>query len=161
MNQSPFAYWDACSNARLRRIANDPNSGGNGSVASAILEERIAREKFERYVRKALEAAGPIAGEGDGNGGSLAARFYELMSELGIYRAPQKCREPVRKKLSHSKRMAVFERDGFKCKLCGRQKNLTIDHVQPFSKGGGDDRENLQTLCLSCNISKGAKVNLP
>jgi hypothetical protein len=42
------------------------------------------------------------------------------------------------------------------CLKCGSSYNLTVDHIVPVSKGGGDDRSNLQCLCRSCNSRKGA-----
>ena len=36
-------------------------------------------------------------------------------------------------------------------------KNLTIDHRIPLSRGGYNDIRNIQLLCFSCNSSKGAK----
>ena len=62
----------------------------------------------------------------------------------------------TKKPISHGVRMQVFERDGFKCLKCGMQKNLTVDHIYPEILGGSDDLENLQTLCRSCNSSKGS-----
>ena len=35
---------------------------------------------------------------------------------------------------------------------------LTIDHIQPQSRGGQDNVENLQLLCTSCNSSKNKKT---
>jgi 5-methylcytosine-specific restriction endonuclease McrA len=32
---------------------------------------------------------------------------------------------------------------------------LTLDHVKPLSKGGGNSWENLVTACMSCNQRKG------
>ncbi len=55
-------------------------------------------------------------------------------------------------------RVAVYRRDGFACLHCGAAQRLTLDHIYPFSKGGPDTYENLQTLCLRCNIRKGARV---
>lgn len=52
---------------------------------------------------------------------------------------------------------AVWDRDGWRCLTCGSHENLTVDHTVPFSKGGSDDIDNLQTLCGSCNSSKGAR----
>lgn len=32
---------------------------------------------------------------------------------------------------------------------------LSIDHIYPKSKGGGNERENLRILCTTCNTKKG------
>lgn len=55
-------------------------------------------------------------------------------------------------------RTAVYERDGRRCLHCGATQNLSLDHIWPYSKGGPDTYENLQTLCRSCNSKKGARV---
>ena len=36
-------------------------------------------------------------------------------------------------------------------------RNLTIDHIVPQVKGGGDNQDNLQLLCGHCNSIKGKK----
>lgn len=54
-------------------------------------------------------------------------------------------------------RQAVYARDGFMCRQCGRNDDLTIDHIHPWSLGGSDNEGNLQTLCRSCNCRKGAR----
>jgi hypothetical protein len=51
-------------------------------------------------------------------------------------------------------RKAIFERDGYKCKACGSEDDLSLDHIIPRSKGGSHDESNLQTLCRRCNSSK-------
>ena len=79
-------------------------------------------------------------------------------------------------------RCHVFERDGKRCKICG--KDLTIsdvdtrgrklapysyvcDHIVPLSHGGTDwhndpDMINFQTLCVLCNSKKtGADLSKP
>lgn len=43
------------------------------------------------------------------------------------------------------------------CKHCGTSENLCVDHITPVSMGGGNEIENLQCLCRSCNSKKGAK----
>ncbi|MEA4957571.1 hypothetical protein SDC9_30494 [bioreactor metagenome] len=63
----------------------------------------------------------------------------------------------VRKTLTKSIRHEVFKRDNYRCVECGATNKdtvLHIDHIIPFSKGGSDELDNLQTLCESCNISK-------
>lgn len=58
-------------------------------------------------------------------------------------------------------RYMVFLRDGKKCRLCGFQglnQRLHVDHIKPRSKYPDIEMEisNLQVLCESCNLGKGA-----
>lgn len=49
---------------------------------------------------------------------------------------------------------SVFERDGFKCKICGgRGTRLEAHHIKPFAKypDGREDKDNLITLCKECH----------
>lgn len=57
-------------------------------------------------------------------------------------------------------RAKVLIRDGCICRMCGDSPAnnpdavLHVDHIVPWSKGGETVEENLQTLCLICNIGK-------
>ncbi|MFG1683557.1 HNH endonuclease [Nonomuraea sp. NPDC049269] len=55
-------------------------------------------------------------------------------------------------------RRAVYRRDGHQCVRCGVDADLSLDHIVPWSLGGPDTIDNLQTLCRPCNSSKGARV---
>lgn len=73
--------------------------------------------------------------------------------------------EPVRRAPNKPKvripaglRKRVFERDAYRCILCGTWRDLTLDHFYPESLGGETSFENLRTLCRSCNSKKGARV---
>ena len=56
-------------------------------------------------------------------------------------------------------RRNVFHRDNHSCQYCGCQDEpLSIDHVVPRSRGGGDNWENVTTACLSCNVRKGNRT---
>lgn len=52
----------------------------------------------------------------------------------------------------------IYKRDDNKCQYCGSTRSLTIDHVIPKSKGGGDTWDNLVVACCSCNVKKGDKL---
>ena len=47
--------------------------------------------------------------------------------------------------------------DGKFCVNCGCKNNLTIDHIIPLSRGGGNHKKNKQSLCGLCNQIKGDK----
>ena len=44
------------------------------------------------------------------------------------------------------------------CKMCKSKENLCLDHVIPMSKGGEDDVDNFQILCIGCNSRKGDRL---
>jgi 5-methylcytosine-specific restriction endonuclease McrA len=52
----------------------------------------------------------------------------------------------------------VFERDAYRCVVCGTWLDLTVDHIIPRARGGTNEFGNLQTLCRSCNSRKGTRI---
>lgn len=60
-------------------------------------------------------------------------------------------------------RVKVLARDKFKCVYCGKSPAMNagtllhIDHIVPFSLGGTNTLDNLQTLCEECNLGKSDK----
>lgn len=62
-------------------------------------------------------------------------------------------------------RWQVFERDGWRCRLCGRKvrrdvtwdhpKSPVVDHIVPLSRGGVHESWNVQTAHRKCNELKG------
>ena len=55
-------------------------------------------------------------------------------------------------------RLVIFERDGYRCRQCGKAGRLECDHVTPLNAGGSAwDPANLQSLCRSCHVGKHRK----
>lgn len=55
-------------------------------------------------------------------------------------------------------RREIFIRDHFTCQYCGCiDKDLTVDHIVPRSRGGQNIWTNVVTSCKSCNHRKGSK----
>lgn len=55
-------------------------------------------------------------------------------------------------------RNRIYKRDGHQCVYCGSNKNLTLDHVIPKSRGGSNDWTNLVTSCFKCNLKKADRT---
>lgn len=61
--------------------------------------------------------------------------------------------------MTSGKRLSIFTRYNGHCAYCGqhlKQKNMTVDHLVPQSRGGGNNIENLMPCCKSCNSMKAA-----
>ncbi|MET8430066.1 HNH endonuclease [Nocardia sp. NPDC004860] len=104
---------------------------------------------------------------------------FELLKFVGIDRAEIRARELVdaglwitgidgwefrdqrpakRAHIPIRVRAFVFDRDDHQCVFCGSAEDLALDHIYPWSRGGDDTVDNLQTLCRSCNSRKGARI---
>jgi hypothetical protein len=89
--------------------------------------------------------------------------YRELMEFRRVREAKsttQFLRQQERAKVTADVRYQVLKRDGHRCRSCGNTAEvepLHVDHIIPIAKGGKSDLENLQTLCQSCNLGKGAR----
>ena len=56
-------------------------------------------------------------------------------------------------------RKNILKRDGNTCQYCNvKSTSMTVDHIIPKDKGGGDSWENLVAACIPCNTKKGNKL---
>lgn len=64
----------------------------------------------------------------------------------------------------HAELVAAFRRGGGRCGICGKPADVkitegpmrpTLDHIVPQSRGGGEDRANIQLAHYVCNSRKG------
>ena len=56
-------------------------------------------------------------------------------------------------------RRNLLHRDNNTCQYCGHSgESLTLDHVIPRSRGGGDTWENIVSACVRCNVRKGSRT---
>ena len=72
---------------------------------------------------------------------------------------------PERTPIDDKTRHAVLVRAKYRCENCGvkyeeaQDGYLQMDHIRPVDKGGPDDLDNLQALCIPCNKEKGNKFD--
>lgn len=86
--------------------------------------------------------------------------LYEIKTTSGVYHLPNSItlidyvRIPYRK--VSLTRKNIFFRDNYTCQYCGERniKKMTLDHVVPRSRNGGNSWENLVTCCKKCNVKK-------
>ena len=110
---------------------------------------KSARRMFSvtRPVERALLEAGLITENGT---------CWAIEGEGDLWRQTV----PSRSKIPDQLRAAVYQRDGNQCLRCGATEGLSLDHIHPWSKGGKDTFENLRVLCLSCNSSRGNRIEV-
>lgn len=72
-------------------------------------------------------------------------------------------------KITPYKRSEILKRDKYTCRFCGIKvhdrssgnwntpNKAHLDHIVSLDNGGDTTPENIQTLCRSCNLSKGSK----
>lgn len=81
----------------------------------------------------------------------------ELLSEGKVFNVYTK-KDGNRTTIPMDVANAVWNRDGGKCCICGKNQNLEFDHIIPLSKGGATTFRNLQLLCKSCNAIKSDNI---
>ncbi|TAG06931.1 MAG: HNH endonuclease [Cytophagia bacterium] len=91
----------------------------------------------------------------------LAQEGFLLKISKGVYRYDS---EAIQKRnledFTISLKKIIFERDGFECARCGKNKinypdaEFHIDHIVPKDEGGKAILENGQVLCSRCNFIK-------
>jgi 5-methylcytosine-specific restriction endonuclease McrA len=61
-----------------------------------------------------------------------------------------------RRRYTPRERMKVAYEQRYTCAKCAQllPPDWQLDHVVPLSEGGGNERENVQALCVSCHTDK-------
>ncbi len=77
----------------------------------------------------------------------------------GVYRYdPELVKKVDLYDFSPATKTAIFQRDRFRCVICGRGINdgveICADHIKPKDKGGDNSIDNGQTLCTEDNLIK-------
>jgi hypothetical protein len=88
----------------------------------------------------------------------------EVLALEGNQDVPNKRKKSNRVGIGPKLRHEIFLRDNFTCQHCGASPRkdqsviIEVDHIVPVSKGGANDKSNLQTLCDVCNSGKSNSV---
>ena len=112
------------------------NDFGRGEYDPAALEHEVVRLMADDDVQR-------------------KSGIYEYLLSGG----ERECALNIRK-FTDSQKRSAYERQCGKCAVCGKAfafEEMHGDHKVPWSKGGHTLPDNLQMLCRTCNLKKGAK----
>lgn len=106
--------------------------------------------------------------EKDGKGGGSQCTRYTLktpeavleIAEAHKARSLKWKKDITRPRISSGVRTYVLERDAYRCVKCQSHRKLCVDHKFPYSLGGSDEPDNLQTLCWACNSKRADKLEV-
>jgi 5-methylcytosine-specific restriction endonuclease McrA len=137
---------------------------GQPQAASRVGEARDGRASVVRNIGQIQPARaharltnGPVGSrrEPDRANRSLPKDRADRPSAALVRRA----RDPLPARL----RFGILQRDGFRCRYCGRPGTasgvvLHVDHLIPFAAGGATSEANLVTACEECNLGKATRA---
>ena len=138
-------------------------------LEKSLFNQRILKAQTNFYVQVFLYCAkmnGDVYRKKHQNfsDADISAFLQRLKNKSGYFYNDREIWDAIcrveRGKVSNKMRFAIYERDGYRCKICGRRGNhvaLEIDHIKPIAKGGKSTYDNLQTLCKRCNQEKSDK----
>jgi 5-methylcytosine-specific restriction endonuclease McrA len=179
-----MAACRVCMSARASRYqASDPGRGARFQKKSREKnrEKIAAREKKyrdahrEKYIllRAEYRIANPekikaLQDRWRNSNKEKIAAYDKQRAKLNPEAIAAKTRNrAARKKLAGGRHTAqdvrrLFELQHGYCAACRKSivDGYHVDHVRALSKGGSNGPENLQLLCPTCNLKKGAKENL-
>jgi len=143
------------------------NALRQGLVKSSYSVESTISQGKVREIFRALESIGALrkSGETNRDGTPYQVLTPDEIEACRKFRAERKAAEPKPDVKENEldfynvreNRIKIFERDGYKCRYCGKQLTrftATLDHVKPVAEGGDNSFDNLLTACLDCNSRK-------
>ena len=139
-------------------------------IASGLLETRLDRWAEDDALRAEFARADRFWGVLYHKYERFKSQYDGCVNRLLLARRPVtlavappiKVRTPEAiepRELSEAMKVSLFSRDANTCQCCGFQANntrqLRADHIIPYYLGGGTRLDNMQTLCIACNLAKG------
>lgn len=173
-----------------KRLITYADDYGRFNSDTMIMRARLYPREYEVVTEEDI-ADGLAELAGVGKLSFYRARIFNQGGKTGVYGAfpnwgehqrvresKAKCPDPedtdvndwyLRRFIPIDMRVEIIERDGFKCKICGKfltscrdakrfvklgQGLYNIDHIVPVLQGGRATPENLRLACPECNLKR-------
>lgn len=173
-----------------KRLITYADDYGRFNSDTMIMRARLYPREYEVITEEDI-ADGLAELAGVGKLSFYRARIFNQGGKTGVYGAfpnwgehqrvresKAKCPDPedtdvndwyLRRFIPIDMRVEIIERDGFKCKICGKfltscrdakrfvklgQGLYNIDHIVPVLQGGRATSENLRLTCPECNLKR-------
>ena len=156
--------------ARLPNLIKEDDDDEQASDLSTTDERAAAAVPERGQARPEDEGTARTRRVVDPPAGTFASQLMPLarlcgcgrLVSAGVSACPQCKAERYARKRAHTDRrhrpfrLAILERDGWRCHWCGREAD-TVDYVVALVQGGrAHDSTNAVAACRSCNSRRGA-----
>ena len=131
---------DALTEDQREELSYPEKSSAELGFQSRVVVLDMDRDDWQRFIRQTDLLETEILNEAGDNGKLVKA----------IVRKSQR-------QISQRVSWAVFKRDGYTCRYCGRDDvPLTVDHLVLWEERGPSTEENLVAACKKCNKTRGS-----
>lgn len=164
---SKDGFYSSCKDCkRIYRANNKKMLADNQAIRRQSQKERLAEYGAKYRKEHKTEAAEYQA--------KYQPQYYQDNRDAIIKRAIEYSKSPIGKLVTAKARqtrrarkwgvhrekidpLKIFIEFEHRCFICGREDNLTLDHIVPLYSGGADANSNLSVLCFNCNSTKRYK----
>jgi 5-methylcytosine-specific restriction endonuclease McrA len=163
-----------CECLECNRIANakyrsDPKNAERARNASKEWREDMGGKEYYQYIRGIIEKGYGSTAAYWKYYNSKNREYSKKRTREWVERHPDKKRALDRTRKAAKKNAegkhtaedvrAIYDSQGGLCVYCevDLSEGYHVDHIMPLALGGSNWPDNLQCLCPTCNMSKGAK----
>jgi|TARA_R100000501_G_C2604416_1_gene100617 5-methylcytosine-specific restriction endonuclease McrA len=168
------AKYRACNKEKIAKRNADYYAKNKESCAKRSAEyyaknkESYAKRSAEYHIKHRTKLLQRHAEYRAKNKKKISKYFSQYSKTLvGIISNKRKCskRRALQREASGSfsakEFLALIDACNHRCPACGKQletKEFTVDHIIPLARGGDNNIQNIQPLCMPCNARKGTKA---
>ena len=150
-----------CTQCKEKKSLSEFIKKGNGfSAFCKVCQAKHSKEWYSGNREKKLSKAKEWVEKNKSRMAELTAKWYRNNPEkVKARNHNRRAREKQADgKFTEKEFKELCQKYENKCLCCGKHGNLTPDHVVPLCKGGKNTIDNIQPLCLTCNLKKARKT---